>query len=224
MKVRATIFDADGPIIDSFDKGLERIEVLANMHNVHFDNSTKMRLVNLWGLYGPTLLEQGLQISREEAAIIYPKWEAWDRTSPQPLIEGAREALRTIGNQGVIRTLLTSRNRQNVNDIFDKLDLHRELDITQTYQESSYKKPDPRVFDYTLELLEKQGISRSECIFIGDTDQDIQAGINAGIETLVVLTGPYGYKIDELLTLQVKPQNILTSIARLPEWLYTYNH
>lgn len=222
MKVKATIYDADGPLFDTFEKGLERIEVLANMHGIPFDDSTKMRLVDLWGLYGPILLEKGLQISREQTGIIYPQWEAWDRTSPQPLVDGARETLRIIGDQGIVRTLLTSRNRQNIDDIFSKLDLHREIDIIQTYTESSYKKPDARVFEYTLERLEQKGISRDECIFVGDTDQDIQAGLNAGIETLVVLTGPYAYKIDELLKLQIKPENILLSIEYLPQWLYKH--
>lgn len=93
--------------------------------------------------------------------------------------------------------------------------------IISTRQDTEFNKPDSRVFDFTLkELAEKSGISKEECIFIGDTPEDITCGLAAGIETLVVMTGPYW--LEHILQYPIKPQNVLPSVDYLPEWIEKY--
>lgn len=217
MEIRAAIFDFDGPINDSFREGLRRIEVLCGINGVEFNREIRQRLTKIWGKPGIALLEEGLGISRGLAETIYPQWEIWDFISPIPLIPGARETLRWNRKHGISNALLTSRNKQNISDIFDKLDLDEEFSVISTRQDCEFKKPDPGVFSYIMTELTKLGMSKESCIFIGDTPEDITCGLTAGIETIVVMTGPYW--LEHILQYPVKPQNILPSVDYLPEWI-----
>lgn len=218
MKIRAVIFDFDGPINDSFREGLRRIEVLAGINQLGFSRKKRQNLIKLWGKPGIDLLQDGLEISRGLAEKIYPQWEAWDLIDPIPLVPGAREALRWNRQRKILNTLLTSRHEKNISDIFDKLDLTDEFKVIQTGQQGLFRKPDPQVFDHTLACLEEGfGILKNECVFIGDTPEDILCGTQAGIEVVVVMTGPYW--LEHILKYPVKPQNVMPSIDYLPEWI-----
>jgi phosphoglycolate phosphatase len=52
-------------------------------------------------------------------------------------------------------------------------------------------------------------------IKVGDTPVDIQAGTNAGVHTVAVLTGPH----DEDSLRKANPTHIIPSIADLPDLL-----
>lgn len=221
MKIQAVIFDFDGPINDSFREGLRRIEVLCGINKIEFNRERRQRLIRLWGKPGIGLLEEGLGISNELAREIYPQWEVWDLIVPIPLILGAREMLYWNRKNKILNTLLTSRNKKNIREIFEKLDLGDDFAVISTRQDTEFNKPDSRVFDFTLkELAEKFSISKEECIFIGDTPEDITCGLTAGIETLVVMTGPYW--LEHILQYPIKPQNVLPSVDYLPEWIEKY--
>lgn len=219
--LRAVIFDFDGPINDSFREGLRRIEVLCGINKIGFDREKRQQLIKLWGKPGVVLLQESLGISKELAETIYPQWEVWDFIQPISLIPGARETLRWNRKNKIVNALLTSRNKKNVTDIFEKLDLTEEFTVISTRQDSDFRKPDPRVFDFVMNELNQHGIEKDGCIFIGDTPEDITCGQEAEIETLVVMTGPYW--LEHILRYPVKPQNILPSVDYLPEWIEKYS-
>lgn len=222
MKVRAVIYDFDGVINDSFREGLRRIKVLCAIYDVRFTVEERRRLVGLWGLPGIELLEKGLDISQELAKVMYKAWERVDLQDPVALIPGAKEVLFWCRKNGIKNALLTTRNKKNIHDIFDRLDLIREFFVISTRQDVTYRKPDPRAFRFCLEELEKRGISKEECIFIGDTREDNVAGDKAGIETLIVQTGPYLLRHFASHPIK-KLENILRSIDDLPEWIEEYH-
>jgi len=216
--VRAVIFDFDGPINDSFREGLRRIGVLAAVYNVQFGRVERKKLTELWGIPGKELLIQGLGVSSGMAEEMYTAWERLDLQNPVPLVPGADKVLYWLGRNGFARALLTTRNEENVLDIFEKLDLLRKFEILSTRQDTpDYRKPDPRAFEYVLNRLTDMGVAKEECIFIGDTPVDIMAGNAAGIETLVVQTGPYLLK--HAAAHPVKLANVLNSVDDLPGWL-----
>jgi len=217
--VRAVIFDFDGPINDSFREGLRRIKILCAVHEVPFARKERMKLTELWGLPGLELLEKGLGINRKLAETMYPEWERMDLNLPVPLVPAAKEVLLWLRKNGFVSTLLTTRNKENIREIFERLDLTHEFGVISTRQDTpNHRKPDPRAFRYTLEeLKERFKITKDECVFIGDTPVDIVAGEKAGIETLVVQSGPYLLK--HASQHPVKLENILGSIDDLPGWI-----
>lgn len=218
MHVRAVIFDFDGPICDSFREGIRRIKLLCAIHDVHFGREERRRLTELWGLPGKELLEQGVRVSPHLLDVIYKEWERLDLHEPVPLVPSAKEVLYWLRKNNFVSTILTTRNKENLMEIFDRMDLVREFGVISARQDTTHHKPDPKAFRYTLETLEERfNIPKEQCIFVGDTPTDIVAGLAADIETLVVQTGPYLLKHVE--NHPIKLQNLLNSIDDLPGWL-----
>jgi len=218
MHIRAVIFDWDGPIADSFREGLRRIRILCAVHEIPFGIQERKRLTEIWGRPGIELLQEGLDVSKGLAEQMYPEWERMDLHDPVPLVPGTREVLFWLRRNGLQSALLTSRHKNSLNDILDRLDLGKEFSVITSKEETLYHKPDHRVFYHTLEQLkEKHGILKKECVFMGDTPADIVAGQNAGIRTVVVQTGPYLLKHTKDYPIDLG--DILNSIDDLPFWI-----
>ena len=54
-------------------------------------------------------------------------------------------------------------------------------------QPAEYRKPSPQFID---EMVTRYSLDRQTCWMIGDRDTDLKAGLNAGIQTAAVATGP----------------------------------
>lgn len=217
MHLKSVIFDLDGVILDSFREGLRRIRIIASFNELTFDRAVRQKLTQMWGLPGAVLLERAFDTNQTLSEAMYKQWERMDTDDPVQLIPGTRDALVWLRRNSFVKCLLTSRNRQNVLDVLDRVDLIREFDIIATKTDSPFHKPDPRVFNYTLSELSERGISREECIFVGDTPSDILAGQDASIKTLVVQTGPYLLK--HATEYPIPLGDILQSIDDLPFWI-----
>lgn len=217
MIVKAFIYDWDGVLNDSYRNGMKKIRVLCAIHEVRFGRAERARLVELWGIPGRDMLQQALGITQELATTMYTHWERMDLEDLVPLIPFAKEVLYWAQRNGFRNALLTTRNRQNIMDIFERLDLMRSFDVISCRQDVQYRKPDPRAFRFVLESFQEQfGITKDDCVFIGDTPADIEAGKQAGIRTLVVQTGPY--LVEHVQKYPVALCDLLKSIDDLPGW------
>jgi len=219
--IKAIIYDFDGPVNDSFREGLRRIKWLCAVNEVRYTREARRKLTELWGIPGAELLQRALDITEILAKKLYSDWEKLDLRDPMPLVPGAKEALFWCRKNGFVNALLTTRNRQNINDIFERLDLHREFEVISAKQDVEYRKPDPRAFRFILEALgERFGVTRNTCIFVGDTIVDFNAGQAAAIETVMVQTGPFLLK---QAPKELKLENILRSVDELPEWIMEHH-
>lgn len=219
MQVRAVVFDLDGPILDSFREGLRRIRIICAIYGTPFTGEHHRRLTQLWGLPGIELIVQGIGLGETFVReTFYPAWERLDLQQPLPLVPRTREVLAWLRRNKIVATILTSRHREHVQEMFDRLDLVHSFAVVSTKFDTPYRKPDPRVFRRTLEELEEKfQITKNGVIFVGDTPADVNAGKTAGIETLLVQTGPYLLKHADKLPLSLS--NILNSIDDVPGWI-----
>ncbi|WP_133150260.1 HAD-IA family hydrolase, partial [Vibrio breoganii] len=74
------------------------------------------------------------------------------------------------------------------------------------------KKPDPMPLAH---LMDKQQVSQSEMIMIGDSKNDILAAKNAGVMSVAL---PYGYNHGEPIE-QSNPDHLIQDLSQLPELL-----
>jgi D-glycero-D-manno-heptose 1,7-bisphosphate phosphatase len=79
------------------------------------------------------------------------------------------------------------------------------------------RKPKPK---FLLEAAHDHGLNLSRCFMIGDRPTDIQAGVNAGTKTILVLTGagretPAGQ--------QIKPDFVAEDIGEAVTWILKHD-
>ena len=74
----------------------------------------------------------------------------------------------------------SSRKVVNLELTYSDLPIHQ-LEFIQTAEDTFYHKPDPKVFDPSIEKLAPKGIKRSEILYIGDSFKDYFAAIDAGL-------------------------------------------
>jgi len=212
-RVRATVWDYDGPLAHSFYHGLRVLARLARKRGLAFTPRTVKRLVRKWGLKGDELIAHAFGIPLDEGAALYREWSDAEKASPCGLVPGARETLQDLRERGVVHTILTSRPKWALEHSIRSEGILEQFAHIVTTCDSEFHKPDPRSFDCTMELLGKLigGFDPDDCIFVGDTFVDIEAGRARGITTFIVRTGPYAFFDHE----DFDPQYMLSSVADL---------
>jgi D-glycero-D-manno-heptose 1,7-bisphosphate phosphatase len=78
------------------------------------------------------------------------------------------------------------------------------------------RKPKPK---FLLDAALEYGLDLSRCFMIGDRASDIQAGINAGTRTILVLTGAGR---DTLAKQEVRPDFVAEGIQAAATWILTH--
>jgi D-glycero-D-manno-heptose 1,7-bisphosphate phosphatase len=75
------------------------------------------------------------------------------------------------------------------------------------------RKPKPK---FLLDAAREYGLDLSRCFMVGDRESDIQAGINAGTSTILVLTGAGR---DTIAKQAVKPDFVADDIRAAATWI-----
>ena len=75
------------------------------------------------------------------------------------------------------------------------------------------RKPKPK---FLLDAAREYGLDLPQCFMIGDRTSDIQAGVNAGVPTILVLTG---VGRETLAKHEVKPDHIAGDIGAAAAWI-----
>jgi D,D-heptose 1,7-bisphosphate phosphatase len=144
------------------------------------------------------------------------------------LLEGVGEALQLLKNQlklklivvsnqsGVARGLITYSEVDSVNNKINELLLHYDVQIDDFFfcpfhpdfsvsEDVNCRKPSPQMI---FSSAVKHNIDISTSYMIGDSATDIECGINAGLKTILVLTG-YGKEHISLLHKENKIPNFV---------------
>jgi phosphoglycolate phosphatase len=100
--------------------------------------------------------------------------------------EGIPELLSSLKEAGVKIAVLSNkpheRTIENIETMFGK----GYFDHIQGEQKEVRRKPDP---SGVFQIMNRFGLSREDCLYIGDTNTDMQTGKNAGLSTVGVTWG-----------------------------------
>ena len=100
--------------------------------------------------------------------------------------DGVIELLQDLKEKGMIRAVLSNKPHDQVMGVAKKLFTPDSFDEIMGYTPKFPTKPAP---DSLFYLMEKYGVNKSETVFIGDSNVDIQLGKNAGVYTIGVSWG-----------------------------------
>ena len=209
--IKAILFDLDDTLIKTFET---KKEALKHIGRMFYDIELSDKDIRLyWGrpirellksLYGDIDIEKAFEryvVEREKyPAIAY---------------EDAISTLEKLAKDYVLGIITTKSKRYIKNDFAITGIPQNLFFIIQTEEESKVHKPDPEVFTYVLDHLEKRGIKREEILYVGDTLSDYYAARDAGLQF-------YGIAGRTVSKVDFESQGAKT-IAELPELLMLNN-
>ena len=127
--------------------------------------------------------------------------------------DGIRQVLTELRERGVLLTVLSNKDQEScvpiVEHAFGKETFHRICGGRKDVP----PKPDATA---VFALMEEFGVTARECLYIGDTEIDMQTGKNAGLDTVAAL---WGYRTQQVLEpfqpayLLREPRQILSLFA-----------
>lgn len=95
-------------------------------------------------------------------------------------------------------------------------ELNLPADIIATSDDWGTSKPEPEFFE---KLIQASGHNRDEIVYVGDRlDNDIAPAAKAGLQTVLVRRGPWGYVL-ELGSASVSPRYVVSTLLEIPNLL-----
>ncbi|MDO8594263.1 MAG: HAD family hydrolase [bacterium] len=179
--IKAVLFDIDGVLIDSLETALHFVgDILAHMgHRVPPRNEllTYMHfpLVQVLQRATGSKLTDALKLLPEITSKIHYRS---DLLSEFPF---TREMLEVLQKKYVLG-LITSRKNDGLRRYFDFSKNEHLFSTTVTVEDVTHHKPHPEPLLLAAKRLK---LKPSECVYIGDSHTDIEAGKAAGMKTIL---------------------------------------
>lgn len=176
----AYLFDWDGTLSKSHDMWLEIMHGQLERHNIRLTDAQIVE--KLFGRYDVGMRELGFS-EKELNNLVKELEAAAKRIFPLvDLFPNALEVLETLKGQGKKVALVTASYRDVINVAVGHHQLLDFFDMIVTGDEVKSQKPDP---DGILTVLKKLDVKPAKAVMLGDSPKDLQAGNNAGTDTLL---------------------------------------
>lgn len=107
--------------------------------------------------------------------------------------EGIRDMLVKMKEQGMKLGVLSNKPHRQTVKVVREIFGEGMFDCVQGQQEGIARKPDP---EGVYRLMDALKVSKEECLYVGDSEVDIQTGKNAGVRTIGVA---WGFRTREIL-------------------------
>lgn len=207
FSARAVLFDWDGTLLNSF--GADSRAYLATFRSLNI----KWEIEDLDRHYSPNWL----RVYRA-AGLPRAKWDEaeklWRRAYRQErprLMPGARQIVRSLHKEFVLG-IVSSGNRPRVRRQLRNFRLAEYFSACVCNEDAPRRKPHPAPLSLALERI---GLDPDECVYVGDTAEDVEMSRRAGVRPIGVL-GPFPTAARLRAS---KPDALLASINELPDYL-----
>lgn len=189
--IKLCIFDLDGTVLDT-------IGTIAYYGNYALEKNQIAPIDvgeynYLAGTGASNLVKNMLRfrqcLTEETYARVYADYqEAYNKdvAYQSKIFDGLKETLDKIKSMGVSLAIVSNKPDYAAKKVVEALYGKDYFVRVDGQKEGKPLKPDPKA---VLDILSEFQVSKEECLYIGDTDVDMQTGKNAGIFTVGVLWG-----------------------------------
>jgi pyrophosphatase PpaX len=172
------LFDWDGNLAKTLDIWLIATKAPLENRGIHVSDKTVAiqcfgRPIEGYTELGITDIDAAIDEMDKLAKKLMPEVELY----PDALF-----VLEALKKEGKETALITTSLRNNVHHLLDKYNLHDLFDVTITHEDTEKHKPHPEPLEKALEML---GGTKESAIMIGDSDKDIGAAVNAGVDSIL---------------------------------------
>ena len=208
---RAVLFDWDGTLLNSYDADARAYLWMFGALGIDWT------LQDLATHYSPNWhrVYRAARLPRAHWKRADKLWaQAYAREKPE-LLPGARRVLHQLRREFALG-LVTSGNRARVRRQLREFGLAENFSACVCCEDAAGRKPHPAPLRLAMKRL---GVQPDDCIYVGDTPEDIEMARRAGVRPLGVL-GPFpsAGRIGA-----AQPDAILNSIRELPSRLRAAN-
>lgn len=195
---KAYIFDLDGTLTDT----LESLTYSVNetLKELDLPGITREQCRDFVGNGARYLLERSLEASGdetlskiEEAMRVYGRIFKQNCTYKVKPYDGILEMLSTLKAMNMRLAVLSNKPHLQTLDVVSTFFGEEMFEVVQGQQDGVPRKPDPIA---ALMIAEKFGVDCSECVYVGDSDVDMQTGNAAGMKSIGVT---WGFRPKEVL-------------------------
>lgn len=208
-QLKAFLFDLDGTLVNSQEGIITTIHEFLQTKGHTFDREliTEMfgkPLEVVFKLLIPDLTEEDIAVYLKEIRERYSK----NHTEITPLFPKTKEILDSIKARGFKTGVASTKFKRFIVEILEHYNLLGLFDVIVSGYEVENHKPAP---DILIEAAKQLQVLPSECVYIGDSPSDIEAGKRAGCISIAVLTGPH----DQETFVNEKPDYLIENLLAL---------
>jgi HAD superfamily hydrolase (TIGR01509 family) len=194
MTYGTVLFDWDGCLADTLNVWMKTY--LAVYLEYGFDVTPEVVIEKSWGNTDQGPRNIGISDNQKCWEEIVAKVKVG--VARVPLHQGAKNLLRSLHEEQINIAIVTSSERQVVQPALEFHDIEKYIGIMVTDNDVTNPKPDPEM---VVKAMKHFRAYPDDTLIIGDTDKDIRAGQNAGIDTGLILheTNRRFYDFDKLM-------------------------
>lgn len=211
--VKAFIFDVGGTLVKTDEAILKALTYALWENGIHFINHEEV--VNAFGQGNRKNVATAVERSYHGADLqekINQCYTSYKRIFPTDVIDdfsvihSVFDGLQYLKNKKMQLAVLTGFDQPETEFFLEKMQLNSYFDVVLSAEDIVEHRPHPRGL---LLAVEKLGLRKEECLYIGDAMVDIDFGRNAGVKVACVKTGAQ----DDSLLEHKKPDYLWDTLA-----------
>lgn len=173
----AYLFDCDGTITNTLDIWIDACQKVLADHGVIVSRAEIGRRLGQWELMLAGIPPEHFgQAVADVSAIAHPK------AAEAPLYDGIADVLQQLKAGNKKLALITASDRSVIEKLLTFHKLDNMFDMIVTGSDITKHKPDPEGVNRVLEVF---GVPKNRAIMLGDSDKDLGAAQNAGIDSVL---------------------------------------
>lgn len=191
--IKAVIFDIGGTLVKTDKAILDATEKALAQNGIRLQDRNKV--IHSFGKSTHFVIVSAVELSYLGSDIdrkIDQCWQSFKQIFPKKVVKDftvfpqVEEVLQILKNKGIKIVIFTGFDRKETQFILTKLKLTDYFDFSITKDDVKKARPDPEALFLAVNKL---GLAKNECIYVGDTIADIQMARNAKMKMVCVKTG-----------------------------------
>ena len=194
--VQAVLFDLDGTLIDSapdLAAAADALRVERGLPSLPLAQYRPMAGAGARGMlgvaFGMTPEHPEFNALREEFFCNYER----SMTQRTQIFDGIAELLQSLSSHGLLWGVVTNKAERFTLPLTRSMAMFNTAGAVVSGDTTPHAKPHPAPL---LEAARRLGVDAARCVYVGDDERDIVAGLAAGMATVAVTYGYLGQQAD----------------------------